>query len=565
MGYTIFTASVNKWGKFVTDQTPKSCVDEKESAVEHAMDAMHSAMKIPAVKSFIDSYTDKIHDELSADELGPILQSRSSYRLAEIMCCKKEAHPDLCYDATDTSEKVHMHTPLRCTHGTDHTGKVKCNACGIEKRLRLLRNMKCNLSQEVLDTPCAVKVWKDARRQGVNKKTNKANMQRELTSTTMSFGDLITHFIDTTSVYVRHYGEIVWTCRQWKNQQRNLPRDTLIIQTDFAATPNLTATEKLNSATDSHAVIDNFVCLYGREDVTVTDKENGHTETVVVFTVDVHHFLAETFSKGKKNDHAMHNACLDALIKHYKSVWVERFGVELRVVIVRTDNAPHQYRCRHAIMYVAMSDIIIMHYLAVPSQFKGTHDQVGKDLKWLITKLEADGIRSPDAFTAFTNCIEEGYEKRYGDTEWKEYKDDGDVRLKNKGTFGMDTRTVWFAAESTHDQHVLEDMYPKLTGRIIVCDRENKLDTHDGKTAFAGTAQLRHFSTAKHTMSAEELNVRPDEFPVKLSNLFCECVHCRLDHNNTQCAYRPWMNARTEWMKPNSVSSESKVEEGIEL
>jgi hypothetical protein len=76
-------------------------------------------------------------------------------------------------------------------------------------------------------------------------------------------------------------------------------------------------------------------------------------------------------------------------------------------------------------MYVAMSDIIIMHYLAVPSQFKGTHDQVGKDLKWLITKLEADGIRSPDAFTAFTNCIKWGYEKRYGDTEWKEYKDDG--------------------------------------------------------------------------------------------------------------------------------------------
>jgi hypothetical protein len=73
---------------------------------------------------------------------------------------------------------------------------------------------------------------------------------------------------------------------------------------------------------------------------------------------------------GPTYDHAMHNACLDALIKHYKSVWVERFGVELRVVIVRTDNAPHQYRCRHAIMYVAMSDITIMHYLAVPSQFK---------------------------------------------------------------------------------------------------------------------------------------------------------------------------------------------------
>ena len=70
-----------------------------------------------------------------------------SYRLAESMCCKKEAHPDLCYDATDTSEKVHMHTPLRCTHGTDHTGKVKCDACGIENRLRrLLRNMKRTLS-----------------------------------------------------------------------------------------------------------------------------------------------------------------------------------------------------------------------------------------------------------------------------------------------------------------------------------------------------------------------------------------------------------------------------------
>ena len=80
----------------------------------------------------------------------------------------------------------------------------------------------------------------------------------------------------------------------------------------------------------------------------------------------------------------MHNVSLDALIDFYKIKFRQEFGVELRKVIVWTDNAPHQYRCRQNFIKVASCPerhpgIVIVHRLAVVDNFKGIHDAVGKD------------------------------------------------------------------------------------------------------------------------------------------------------------------------------------------
>ena len=69
---------------------------------------------------------------------------------------------------------------------------------------------------------------------------------------------------------------------------------------------------------------DNFIVVSNRRVATVKEKkkdENGNEtgktveEQVHIATVDVHHFFAATLKKGKKNDHAMHIVCLDAIIK----------------------------------------------------------------------------------------------------------------------------------------------------------------------------------------------------------------------------------------------------------
>ena len=95
-----------------------------------------------------------------------------------------------------------------------------------------------------------------------------------------------------------------------------LPNNTLLIFTDFAATMVLWAFQaKKVLVVDAHAILDNFVCLYNRWNVQVEDNEKGEQENVKVQTVDVHHYLAESLTKGKKSDHAMHNQCLDHLTK----------------------------------------------------------------------------------------------------------------------------------------------------------------------------------------------------------------------------------------------------------
>ena len=85
----------------------------------------------------------------------------------------------------------------------------------------------------------------------------------------------------------------------------------------------------------------------------------------------------------------MHYVCLDAIIKKYKQKFVNKLVVALTHVVVWTDNAPHQYRCRQNFMKVATvserhDGIKLTHRLAVVDNFKGYHDAVGKDPAHLV-------------------------------------------------------------------------------------------------------------------------------------------------------------------------------------
>ena len=258
-------------------------------------------------------------------------------------------------------------------------------------------------------------------------KNGDENTQRELTSVVMSIAELFTYFIEKVKICVRHYGDIHWLKLHSEIQLNQLRPGELFILTDFAATMNLGANEKLNCATDCHTVAVNFVCLHNCRTVQVRNSDTNAMEEIDFFTVDVHHGMAETFSKSKKCDHVMHLSTLRALIEHYTHLFLNQDPTNLlRCIFLGTDNAPGQYRCVQAFIATAMSNVEIRHCLAVPANFKGVHDAVGKDVEQHVKNLENRGIRSATAFNAFKNCIRYGLEKNDGNTEWKKCELEGD-------------------------------------------------------------------------------------------------------------------------------------------
>jgi hypothetical protein len=77
-------------------------------------------------------------------------------------------------------------------------------------------------------------------------------------------------------------------------------------------------------------------------------------------------------------------------------------------------------------------------------------------------------------------------EKSREESEWMRLERDGDVKLKRKGKYGMDSRTVWFVVESKDEFDRLNALYP---GRIKLCDRTFILDTQ-GKKPMPKSTQL---------------------------------------------------------------------------
>ena len=191
----------------------------------------------------------------------------------------------------------------------------------------------------------------------------------------------------------------------------------------------------------------------------------------------------------------------------------------------------------------------------VVDNFKGFHDSVGKDPAHLVKKLElrSPPVRSKNALAVFENC-RKYLEKTPADTKWEEYEASGDARLKGKGTFGMDSRTVWFAVETQEDY---DELSPKYPGRILFCNRSFILDTHKEKH-LPQTKQLHEVRS--HNTSIPTSN--PKVWQVEASNLPCCCKHCTIDPMNKSCVYTPWRRPRLLKMQiacPLPVEAESWV------
>jgi len=156
---------------------------------------------------------------------------------------------------------------------------------------------------------------------------------------------------------------------------------------------DLSASKTDNCATAHHAVLDSFVVLHSKRVVTVT-KKDGTKIDHPIYDCDVWHFFGDTISKGKKNDHVFHNACLDEITGYY-----QRRLKELIVrILVWSDNCASQYKCNQNFLKIATlferHGVHIDHRFAQKFQFKGVWDSAGKVVKQHIGKLELEVLIS---------------------------------------------------------------------------------------------------------------------------------------------------------------------------
>jgi len=141
--------------------------------------------------------------------------------------------------------------------------------------------------------------------------------------------------------------------------------------------------EKDNCSVDNHCVVCIFFLSHNWRRVEFS-KEGGGNDETILNECDKWIFLGDIMSKGKKNDHVFHQACLTYLIKRFDAQRVANGKVPIQQNIVWTDNCPNQYRCRQNFLSVAKAasyrnhTSIIVHKFAQKYRFKGPWDGTGK-------------------------------------------------------------------------------------------------------------------------------------------------------------------------------------------
>lgn len=543
-GKTSFRQSLKNVSKFVSEPTQRSCVDDVISNLEWAMIALKKIMSLKQVKSVLESYSDDTGG-LSYTKFMETLTAARYSNMVRAVCCDEHTYTDLPKGEKGNHLKL---TRPECARGD-------CSHCGARKKLNGILHELENI--EGLPNTVDVNVWKHAPRQGTNDK-GEQNSQLELTTTSMTIGTLLDHFRKCLDANIPHYHNIKWTDWAMKYDINSLKEDECLVLTDFGATTNLKATETVNSATDGHLVCCNAVVLSNRRTVKVKKPlgDGFEEEDVVVFDVYYLHFLAETLSKGKKADHAMHQVCLDHVIKLMKPKGIKK-------IKYWTDNAPHQYKCRQT--FIADASIVdrhedgieIIHRFAVVSQFKGPHDAAGKDIGRTLEKLEKAGIRSPDAISAFKNLNGENLDESQAEhlrlvkeeTLWNTLEQNRDPRLKEKGIYGMNKRAVFFVGEKQEEVDELKARNPDLAEFMLVCDRSHPIDACD---TLHNTAQIHEI----RSIQASKSNKMPRQYAAIVSDKICMCSHCLEDVENSQCKYRNDRNCHRVHIKATAASPE---------
>jgi len=288
VGITVFSEGLKKFKKLVSNPKPESCVDEKVSGLEYAMEAMFGVLNKGETKESFLCHQCK-EGEIAPAEVLELMRLRSSHKLVDAVCCEKVERPDLHIDKEKDCPRM---IPFSCTHGKFVEEEVKkkgkgkgstkkkkkkkkkkgnterCQCCGYKKRLMALFD-KVKDDERLGNKAVTVMVWEKARRQGKAKKNGKDNTQQELTSKVMTVAQLIDHFVKLLHICIPHIQEIRWIKHLQDTDFTKMSPGTILIFTDYAALMALRARQAKNSSVDAHAICDNFVILWNKRVVNV--------------------------------------------------------------------------------------------------------------------------------------------------------------------------------------------------------------------------------------------------------------------------------------------------------
>jgi hypothetical protein len=208
------------------------------------------------------------------------------------------------------------------------------------------------------------------------------NQIRELRDNASGIVGFRTKFTDSLTKYKKHYFQYRWLNLCRKVDFSNIGKDSIFIQTDYSAQPILDSQDKLNSQGHGVCVLSCWVVLHSPERRSYQTRVG---ETVYYTYCECDHVRVVTPSTGKQKDQDwfLHCKIFEHLLLHYKDV-----VSGLQKVVVWTDGAPNQYKCRHNFYWVAnVKDkfgLTVHHRFGATAQFKGVHDKIGQVAKWVV-------------------------------------------------------------------------------------------------------------------------------------------------------------------------------------
>ena len=209
------------------------------------------------------------------------------------------------------------------------------------------------------------------------------NTIKELRPQTADVNGFRVKLFETLTKYKKHYFTYRWLNLCRKVDVLNIDGCSIYIQTDFSAQPVLDSQDKLNSQGHGVCVLCCWIVLHSPKQA-FYENEYGEQVGYVYYECDHIRVVSPSTGKGKDQDWFLHCKIFDKIISHYVSTAVPN----LNKVIVWTDGAPTQYKCRQNFHWLAQSfdrfDVKVLHRFAATAQFKGVHDKIGQTAKWVV-------------------------------------------------------------------------------------------------------------------------------------------------------------------------------------
>lgn len=339
--------------------TLRACVDEVEVNVAESLNALRLLMRTNDMKKCTCAFCvkhAKDKKEMGRSFVSPFTSTFAA--LDHLILCEKMQFPN---KDNLIDEKIFR---KECCY-------ENCAACAAHSE-----SAECLLNCPTMFDESRTITWKEFETHTLDNGYKVRELRVQQSKSVTEFRE---KFIEKLSKYKEHFFKYKWLefCRKF--DIASLEPWDIYIQTDYSAQPVLEAQDKLNSQGHGVCVLSCWVVLHSPQMVEYTDDE-GVLRSMRYYECDHIRVVSPSKGKGKDQDWYLHCTIFDFLISHYK-----RIIPNLLRVIVWTDGAPTQYKCRQNFFHVGQSfrkhGVIIIHRFGATAQFKGVHDKVGQVAK----------------------------------------------------------------------------------------------------------------------------------------------------------------------------------------